>query len=60
MTAGCAGVLGADVTTPLTGTLAVVVDSLPSNDTELAVVERHGTIVHGIDQYVVTQHVLLL
>ena len=32
-----------DVTTPLTGTLAVVIDSLPGV-TELAVVERQGTV----------------
>lgn len=34
-----------DVTTPLTGTLAVVIDSLPGDDTELAVVERQGTVL---------------
>ena len=39
---GLAGVLAVDVTTPLTGTLAVAVDSLPGDDTELAVVQKHG------------------
>ena len=43
--AGFAGVLGVDVSTPLDGTLAVVIDSLPGNDTELAVVERQGTVL---------------
>ena len=45
---GSAGVLAVDVVTQLTGTLAVAIDSLPGDDTELAVVERHGTIVDSI------------
>ena len=49
-----------DVATPLTGTLAVAIDSLPSKDTELAVVERRGVTAHSIDQYFDTQHVLFL
>ena len=36
-----------DIKTQLTGTLAVAVDSLPGTDTELAVVERRGTIAHS-------------
>ena len=48
-----------DVSTSLTGTLGnVVLDSLPSHDTALAVVERHGTIAHSIDQYL--SHSMLL
>ena len=37
-----------DVTTQLTGTLAVAIDSLPGDDTELAVVERRGKIAHSM------------
>ena len=40
-----------DITTQLTGTLAVAVDSLPGTDTELAVVESRGTIAPSIDQH---------
>ena len=58
---GLAGVLAVDVTTPLTGTLAIAVDSLPGNDTELAVVQKHGmTTAHRIEQCFVIQHVLFL
>ena len=34
-----------DIATTLTGTLAVAIDSLPSYDTELAVVERQGAYI---------------
>ena len=54
---GCAGVLGVDITTTLTGTLAVAIDSLPSKDTELAVVERQGT---WFATYFASHNVLLL
>ena len=37
-----------DVTTQLTGTLAVAIASLPGDDTELAVVERRGKIAHSM------------
>ena len=40
-----------DITTQLTGTLAVAVDSLPGTDTELAVVESRGKIAPSIDQH---------
>ena len=47
---GLAGVLGADVVTSLTGTSAVLVDSLPSKDTELAVVSKRGIIAYSLAQ----------
>jgi len=43
------GVLAADVMTEFTGTLAAVVESLPSNETELAIVERRGEVVAQSD-----------
>ena len=46
-----------DITPQLTGTLAVSIDSLPSDDTELAVVERQGTC---FATYFASHNVLLL
>ena len=43
---------------PVDTSLDVLFTSLPSKNTALAIVERHGTIAHSIDQYL--SHSMLL